>query len=112
MIEIAARPGTGARHMARYYADYVRLMAHFDRAAPGAVHRVIYEQLVLGIVRDESRCELREIVEGLVAEGAEGVILGCTEIELLIRQSDVELPVFPCTTLHVNAALDRALGTD
>jgi len=45
-----------------------------------------------------------------IAAGAGGVILGCTELELLVHQADSELPVFPCTTLHVEAALDRALG--
>ncbi|HEX7350919.1 aspartate/glutamate racemase family protein [Brachybacterium sp.] len=79
--------------------------------APGraAVNRVIYEELVLGVVRDESRCELREIVEGLVAEGAEGVILGCTEIELLLGEDDVSVPVFASTALHAAAAVDVAL---
>lgn len=72
--------------------------------------RVIYEELVLGIVRDESRCELREIVEGLVAEGPEGVILGCTEIELLLGEDDVPVPVFASTALHAAAAVDAALA--
>ena len=49
-------------------------------------------------------------VEELWDAGAGGVLLGCTELELLVKQTDVELPVFPCTTLHVQAALDRALG--
>ena len=69
------------------------------------VHRVVYEELVLGVVRGESRQAYREVVGRLVARGAQGVILGCTELEALIHQSDVDLPVFPCTTLHVNAAL-------
>jgi aspartate racemase len=50
------------------------------------------------------------IVEELWDAGAEGVLLGCTELELLIHQADVELPVFPCTSLHVQAALDQALA--
>ena len=50
------------------------------------------------------------LIEELWDAGAGGVLLGCTELELLITQADVELPVFPCTTLHVDAALDRALA--
>ena len=52
----------------------------------------------------------RRIIHQLWDAGAAGVLLGCTELELLVHQSDVELPVFPCTTLHVEAALDRALA--
>ena len=72
------------------------------------VHRVIYDELCLGVVRDASRAAYVEVVAGLAARGAEGVILGCTEIELLLRPEDVEVPVFPSTRLHVEAALSRA----
>ncbi|MEO5711638.1 MAG: aspartate/glutamate racemase family protein [Nocardioidaceae bacterium] len=78
-----------------------------DRAV---VHRVIYEELCLGVVRDESRAAYVAIIDRLTEAGAEGVVLGCTEIELLIAQDDVALPVFPTTRLHVEAALDAALG--
>ena len=74
------------------------------------VHRVIYEELVLGVVRDESRTAYRGIIERLVARGAEGVVLGCTEIELLVGADDSSVPVFPTTQLHVDAALDLALA--
>ncbi len=72
------------------------------------VHRVIYDELCLGVVRDESRAAYVEIVRGLSERGAEGVVLGCTEIELLLRPEDVALPAFPSTLLHVEAALARA----
>ena len=72
------------------------------------VHRVIYDELCLGVVREPSRAAYVEVVAGLAARGAEGVILGCTEIELLLRPEDVEVPVFPSTRLHVEAALSRA----
>jgi len=78
-----------------------------DRAE---VHRVIYEELCLGIVRDESRRAYLEVIDRLVAAGAEAVILGCTEIELLIGPGDVAVPVFPTTRLHVEAAVSAALG--
>ena len=73
------------------------------------VHRVIYEELVLGIVREESRQAYREVVDRLVARGAQGVVLGCTEIELLIGPDDVDVPTFPTTALHVAAAVRAAL---
>lgn len=76
-----------------------------DRAT---VHRVIYDELVQGIVTDESRQKYREVIEGLVDAGAEGIVLGCTEIELLITQQDSAVPVFPTTALHVTAALKAA----
>jgi aspartate racemase len=84
----------------------VRLPDPIDRHE---VHRIIYEELCLGIVREESRTALLAIVERLVAEGAEGVILGCTEIELLIGPDDIDVPVFPTAALHVRAAVSAAL---
>jgi len=78
-----------------------------DRAI---VHRVIFDELCLGIVREESRDEYRRIMAGLVASGAEGIILGCTEIELLVRPADATVPTFPTTRLHVEAAVELALS--
>ncbi|MBO0811137.1 MAG: aspartate/glutamate racemase family protein [Microlunatus sp.] len=73
------------------------------------VDDVIYDELVLGEVRDESRQAYRKIIERLAGAGAEGVILGCTEIELLISQADSPVPVFASTRLHAQAAVDFAL---
>lgn len=72
------------------------------------VHSIIYEELVQGVVTGESRQKHRDIITRLVDAGAEGIILGCTEIELLITQQDAHVPVFPTTALHVAAALDAA----
>ena len=80
-----------------------------DRAL---VHRVIYEELCLGVVTEQSRRAYREVIGRLVAAGAEGIILGCTEIELLVDQSDSAVPVFPTTRLHVEAAVTAALAGD
>lgn len=74
------------------------------------LNAAIYEELVHGHVLDRTRRRVVKLVDQLWDAGAEGVLLGCTELELLIKQADVDLPVFPCTTLHVNAALDRALS--
>ena len=76
-----------------------------DRAA---VHRIIYDELVHGVITEESRQTYREVIGRLTEAGAEGVILGCTEIELLVRQEDSPVPVFPTTALHVAAALEAA----
>ena len=70
----------------------------------------IYEELVHGVVLPRTRGRVVSIIEELWDAGAGGVLLGCTELELLVRQADIELPAIPCTTLHVQAALDRALA--
>jgi aspartate racemase len=81
-----------------------------DAADRDEVHRIIYEELCLGVVRDESRDTLRQVIERLVAAGAEGVVLGCTEIELLVGPADSAVPVFPTTRLHVEAAVAASLA--
>jgi len=77
-----------------------------DRAL---VHAVIYDELVVGIVSETSRKAYTGVIDRLVAAGARGIVLGCTEIELLIGQHDSPVPVFPTTRIHVEAAVDRAL---
>jgi aspartate racemase len=74
------------------------------------INRIIYEELVHGKVLDSSRRAVVGLVDGLWDDGAQGIILGCTELELLVKQADSELPLFSSTSLHVAAALDRALG--
>jgi aspartate racemase len=81
-----------------------------DEADRERIHRVIYDELVRGEIRAESKKGLLEIVGRLVSAGAEGVIAGCTEIELLVTPADVPVPYFPTTRLHALAAVDRALG--
>jgi aspartate racemase len=78
-----------------------------DRAL---VHRVIYEELCLGVVSASSRTAYQEVIGRLVDRGAEGIVLGCTEIELLIGQEHSPVPVFPTTSLHARAAVDIALS--
>ncbi len=74
------------------------------------VHQVIYDELCRGVVREESRHAFRSIITELVDGGAEGVVLGCTEIELLVNASDCSVPIFPTTRLHAEAAIALALG--
>lgn len=81
-----------------------------DAAGRSTVHKVIYDELCLGIVREESRAAFKAVINDLVAAGAEGIVLGCTEIELLIGAEHSPVPVFPTTRLHAEAAVDRALA--
>lgn len=73
------------------------------------IHRIIYDELVKGIISDESRKTYLQIIQRLVDKGAEGVILGCTEIPLLISQEHCEIPVFNTTALHAEAAAAEAI---
>jgi aspartate racemase len=92
-----------------------RLAAHgLDVVVPDAadraeVHRIIYDELCLGVVRGESRDAYRQVIGRLADAGAQGVILGCTEIELLIGAADSPVPVFPTARLHIEHAVDLAL---
>jgi len=75
-----------------------------------AIHRVIYEELCLGIVKQDSREQYVRIMDRLVRSGAEGIILGCTEIELLVHNGDSRVPLFPTTKIHAIAAVEYALA--
>ncbi|MBZ5738548.1 aspartate/glutamate racemase family protein [Nocardioides mangrovi] len=81
-----------------------------DERHHDTLNRIIYDELVHEKVLDGSRRSVVGLIDELWDAGAGGVILGCTELELLVRQADADIPVFPCTTLHVAAALDRALA--
>jgi aspartate racemase len=74
------------------------------------VHRIIYDELVLGVVADASRTAYEQVIAALVDRGAQGVILGCTEIELLVGADNSPVPIFPTTLIHARAALDAALA--
>jgi len=82
-----------------------------DDADRAIVHRVIYEELCLGEIRDESRDEYRRIIAKLVEHGAQAIILGCTEISLLVSASDAAVPLFDTTRLHAEGAAEACLGT-
>ncbi len=74
------------------------------------VHEIIYKELVLGQIRPESRQAYREIIARLIDRGAQGIILGCTEIMLLVKEEDSAVPLFDTTTIHAVAAVDHALA--
>lgn len=81
-----------------------------DEAQRQDVHRIIYEELCLGQVREESRETYRRIIASLVAQGAQAVILGCTEIGLLVGAGDASVPLFDTTALHAQQAAEWALA--
>ncbi len=74
------------------------------------VHRVIYDELCLGIVKEESRQEYLRIMAQMQEEGAEGIIEGCTEIVMLVQQAHTDIPLFDTTAIHAEAAVVKALG--
>lgn len=82
-----------------------------EAAQRDLVHRVIYEELCLGRILDASRAAYRAIIDDLVARGAQGVILGCTEIGLLVGEGDATVPLFDTTRIHAEVAADWALDT-
>ena len=93
-----------------FYVGRLVLRHGLDVIVPEAaerdeVHRVIYDELCLGITRAESKARYAAIIEQLIARGAQGIILGCTEIGLLIQQADSRVPLFDTTRLHAEAAV-------
>lgn len=97
-----------------FYKGRLRDAHGLDVIVPNArdraeVHRIIYDELVAGKVRSESREVYRQVIARLVADGAEGVILGCTEIMLLVQPGDSAVPLFDTTALHGQAAIELAL---
>ncbi len=73
------------------------------------VHKIIYEELCLGEIKESSRQIYKDIMANLVSQGAEGIILGCTEIGLLVKPEDSSVSLFDTTKIHVNVAVTRAL---
>jgi aspartate racemase len=113
-----ARPGLlGTRYtMERdFYTGRLQRAHGLDVLVPAepdrtVVHRVIFDELVRGIVTDASRDACLQVIGRLRQRGADGIIAGCTEIELLVGPGDVGLPYFPTTRLHALAAVDLALA--
>ncbi|HEH9426778.1 TPA: aspartate/glutamate racemase family protein [Aeromonas sobria] len=83
-----------------------------DEAGRERVHRIIYDELCLGEIRESSRAEYLAIIAGLAAAGAEAVILGCTEIALLVGDARATVPLYDTTAIHAEAAVALALSLD
>jgi aspartate racemase len=81
-----------------------------DAGERDEIHRIIYDELCLGMVREASAATYRRIMASLVERGAEGLILGCTEIGLLVGAGDTSVPVFDTARIHAEEAADWALG--
>jgi aspartate racemase len=106
--------GTAFTMEQAFYKDRLKDRFGLDVLVPGnderaAVHRIIYDELVQGRVEPASRDVYRDVIMRLVERGAEALILGCTEIMLLIRPEDSPVPLFDTTTIHAEAAVERAL---
>ena len=93
-----------------------RLISNFDidvvippQNERDIIHNVIYEQLCKGVICAESREAYIDIIDGLASKGAEGVILGCTEIALLVQQSHTAIRLYDTTAIHAAAAVDFAV---
>lgn len=98
-----------------FYAERLATRRSLAVCTPGseeraAIHRVIYEELCRGAIVPASREIIRRIIAGLVATGADSVVLGCTELALLIRPEDSPVPIFDTTALHAIAAVEWALA--
>lgn len=91
----------------QFYGLDVLVPEEHDRAE---VHRIIYEELCQGIIRAESRAAYNRVIDGLVCRGAQGIILGCTEIGLLVDPGALPVPGFDTTAIHAERAVDFALG--
>jgi aspartate racemase len=99
-----------------FYVGRLRERHGLDVLVPGeadrgVVHDVIYDELCVGVVRDSSRDEYRRVMAALVDRGAEAILLGCTEIDLLVGEGDAAVPVFDTTALHAAAAVELACST-
>jgi amino-acid racemase len=81
-----------------------------EQADRRVVHEVIYDELCVGVVKESSRDDYRRIIREQSERGAQGILLGCTEIDLLIGAGDSPVPVFDTTALHARAAVDLALA--
>jgi aspartate racemase len=80
-----------------------------DEPDRSLVHEIIYRELVRGVVSPESRARFLRVIDGLRDRGAQGMIAGCTEIELLVSESDLDCALFPTARLHALAAVEAAL---
>ena len=100
-----------------FYKDVLKNLHDVDVIVPSKenrqiIHDIIYSELIKGIISEKSKEKYIEIISELFSLGAEGVVLGCTEIPLLIKQEDFTSPVFNTTEIHSKAAVEYALKTD
>lgn len=107
--------GTKFTMEGNFYKDVLKDKFDIDVVIPDedereVIHEIIYEELCRGEINDSSREKYIRIIESLTLKGAEGIVLGCTEIPLLIKQKDVSIPIFDTTTIHAISAVECALN--
>lgn len=98
-----------------FYKDRLRERFALDVMVPGPedrklLHGIVFNELVHGVINPESTAKLRRVIADLQSSGAEAIILGCTELPMILKQADSPLPLFDTTTIHSEAAVDRALS--
>jgi aspartate racemase len=109
--------GTAFTMEQSFYKDRIQDNFGIEVITPNAadralVHEIIYKELCLGIISDKSRADYLAVLDRLMASGAEGVILGCTEIPLLLKREHTTAPLYDTTAIHAEAAVNRALAKD
>lgn len=114
-IETVGLLGTAFTMQQGFYKDRLALQSGMhvlvpDDADQNVVHRIIYDELCQGVVRPESKRDYLRIIDSLAAQGAEAVILGCTEIGMLVGQADTEIKLFDTTRIHAQRAVAMALA--
>lgn len=109
--------GTGFTMEQSFYKNHISDNYHIEVIVPNAedrakVHDIIYQELCLGEIRDESRKSYLEVIDWLRDQGCQAIILGCTEIGMLVKQVDTDIKLYDTTEIHARQAVDRALGSD
>jgi aspartate racemase len=116
-LDTVALLATGYTMEQDFYVGRLRDRHGLDVLVPDAadrriVHDVIYDELCVGVIRDGSREQYRRIMRALADRGAQGILLGCTEIDLLVGPEDAPVPVFDTTRLHAERAVELALASE
>ncbi len=107
--------GTKLTMEENFYRDRLKTQYNIDAFVPNekdreVIQEIIFKELCLGLTKNESKEKLKTIIDSLSKQGAEAVILGCTELTLLVKQEDSNLPIFDTTRIHAEAAADYALN--
>ena len=105
--------GTKITMEKNFYKDRLKKQFGIETVVPKEnereiIHNIIHEELTYNIIKDSSKQKYIKIINNLVADGAQGIILGCTEIPLLIKQNDLDTPIFDTTSIHAKAAVEYA----
>ncbi|RMD00013.1 GntR family transcriptional regulator [Clostridium autoethanogenum] len=111
LIDSNARRGTYISFCDNHEENYHKKCLFWDEIYSNreVIHQIIYNELCKGIIKDSSKEKYKKIINKLCLNGAEGIVLGCTEIPLLIKQEDVNIPIFDTTAIHAVSAVELAL---